>query len=299
MSTISATRRPATSPAPRRTSRRSPVPRIVWHLVCAALLLIMLYPVVWLLSMSVKPTTEIIGSISIIPKQFAPENYTEAFRGLAGVSVWQFLTNSLTVSILAVIGNVVACSLAAYAFARLRFRLRAPLFAFMIATIMLPTHVVLIPQYTIFNHLGLVGTFVPLILPKFLAVDAFFVFLMVQFMRGLPAELGDAARIDGAGPIRIFWSVILPLTRPAIITTSIFTFIWTWNDFLSQVIYLNDPQKYTLPMALSLYIDQQSQDSYGAMMAMSVLTLVPIGAFFFAFQRYLVEGVSTSGMGGA
>jgi multiple sugar transport system permease protein len=172
------------------------------------------------------------------------------------------------------------------------------LFAVMLATIMLPAHVVLIPQYTIFNELGFVDTFLPLALPKFLATDAFFIFLIVQFMRGLPEDLADAARIDGCGPVRTFSYVVLPLSRPALVTTAIFTFIWTWNDFLSQLIYLNTPEKYTLPLALRLFIDQTSESSYGPMFAMSVLTLLPIGLFFLAFQRFLVEGVTTSGMGG-
>jgi multiple sugar transport system permease protein len=212
--------------------------------------------------------------------------------------VWRFFANSLIISVGCVVGNLISCSLAAYAFARLRFRLRGPLFAFMIATIMLPPHVVLIPQYIIFNKLGMIDTFWPLVLPKFLGTDAFFVFLIVQFMRGLPRELADAARIDGCGPIRAFGYVILPLAKPALVTTAIFTFIWTWNDFLSQLIYLNDPAKYTLPLALRLFIDQTSVSSYGPMFAMSVLTLLPIGLFFFAFQRLLVEGVATSGMNG-
>ncbi|MFC7479512.1 carbohydrate ABC transporter permease [Luedemannella flava] len=219
-------------------------------------------------------------------------------RGMAGVSVWRFLGNSLIVSTGAVIGTVISCSLAAYAFAWLRFRLRGPLFAFMIATIMLPVHVVLIPQYTIFQWLDLVDTFWPLILPKLLATDAFFVFLIVQFMRGLPRDLADAARLDGCGAVRVFGHVVLPLTRPALATTAIFTFIWSWNDFLSQLIYLNTPDNYTLPLGLRLFIDQTSQTSYGAMMAMSVLTLIPIALFFVVFQRLLVEGVATTGMNG-
>ena len=280
-------------------ARRPRVSRTVWHVVCLALLALMLYPIAWQVGMSFKTTDEILHGTALLPKSFNLQNYGVTFRGMAGISAWQFLLNSLIISGLAVIGNVATCSLAAYAFARLRFRLRGPLFAFMLVTIMLPQHVVLIPQYIIFNKLHMVGSFLPLVLPKFLATDAFFVFLIVQFMRGLPAELGDAARVDGAGPIRTFSSIILPLSRPALISTAIFTFIWTWNDFLSQLIYLNNPKTYTLPMALSLYVDQTDTSSYGAMFAMSVLTIIPIGAFFFAFQRYLVEGVSTSGMGGA
>jgi len=272
--------------------------RIAWHAVCVAALILLLYPIAWLVSASVKPANEILSSMRLWPETVILGNYAEVLRGMAGVSVWQFLLNSLIVSVGSVIGTVVSCSLAAYAFAWLRFRLRGPLFAFMIMTILLPVHVLLIPQYTIFQRLGLVDTFWPLILPKVLATDAFFVFLIVQFMRSLPRELGDAARIDGCGPIRAFAYVVLPLTRPALVTTAIFTFIWSWNDFLSQLIYLNSPETYTLPLALRLFIDQTSQTSYGAMMAMSVLTLIPIALFFFAFQRLLVEGVATSGLNG-
>jgi pectin-derived oligosaccharide transport system permease protein len=272
--------------------------RIAWHLACLAVLAVLLYPLAWLVANSFKPAEEIVSSLSLLPEKIVLGNYGEAMEGSGGVSFWRFFANSIVVAALSVAGNLVSCALAAYAFARLRFRLRGPLFAFMLATIMLPPHVVLIPQYTIFNQLGMIDTFWPLVLPKFLAVDAFFIFLIVQFMRSLPVELSDAARIDGCGPIRAFAYVILPLSKPALVTTAIFTFIWTWNDFFTQLIYLNDPQKYTLPLALRLFVDQTSETSYGAMFAMSVLTLLPIGLFFLAFQRMLVEGVSTSGLGG-
>jgi multiple sugar transport system permease protein len=272
--------------------------RIAWHATCVAALGVLLYPVLWLLTASVKPASEILSSLRLWPERVILGNYVEVLRGMAGVSVWQFLRNSLIVSVGSVLGTVVSCSLAAYAFAWLRFRLRGPLFAFMVMTILLPVHVLLIPQYTIFQRLHLVDSFWPLVLPKLLATDAFFVFLIVQFMRALPRELGDAARMDGCGSVRVFAHIVLPLTRPALVTTAIFTFIWSWNDFLSQLIYLNTPRNYTLPLALRLFIDQTSQTSYGAMMAMSVLTLVPIALFFFAFQRLLVEGVATSGLNG-
>ena len=142
------------------------------------------------------------------------------------------------------------------------------------------------------------NTFWPLVLPKFLATDAFFVFLMVQFVRGLPRELDESATVDGCGPFRTFRYVIAPLLRPALITTAIFTFIWTWNDFFTQLIYLNSPSKFTLPLALQIFVDQTSSSAFGPMFAMSVLALVPIGLFFLAFQRFLVEGVSTSGLKG-
>jgi multiple sugar transport system permease protein len=274
------------------------VKRLVWHGICVVALLILLYPLVWLLTASVKPDAEILHSLSVVPHKVIVDNYTGIFHGSAGQSVWLLFGNSLIVSLGSVVGNLISCTLAAYAFSWLRFRLRGVLFGFTIATIMLPVHVVLIPQYTIYQQLGLVDTFWPLILPKLLGTDAFFVFLIVQFMRGLPKDLGDAARIDGCGPVRVFGHIVLPLTRPALVSTAIFTFIWSWNDFLSQLIYLNSPQMYTLQLGLRLFVDQTSQTAYGAMMAMSVLSLLPIALFFAVFQRMLVQGVSTTGMNG-
>jgi multiple sugar transport system permease protein len=271
---------------------------LVWHLVVIAVLLVLLYPVIWLVSTSFKPAGEVLAGLALLPREPTGSNYTEVFDGVGGFSVWHYFGNSLVIACGAVVGNVLSCSLAAYAFGRLHFRGRGPMFGFMLITIMLPHHVVLIPQYVIFQKMEMVNTFWPLILPKFLATDAFFVFLMVQFIRSLPRELDEAATLDGCGPVGVFRHVILPLLRPAIITTAIFTFIWTWNDFFSQLIYLNDPEKFTLPLALQLFIDQATQSAYGPMFAMSVLALVPIGLFFLAFQRFLVDGVSTSGLKG-
>jgi multiple sugar transport system permease protein len=279
-------------------SGRTRTVTVVKHLGLLAALLVLLYPLAWLLATSLKPANEVLTSLKLLPSHLEWSNYTTALDGVSGVSVSRLLLNSLLISVGSVIGNVVSCSLAAYAFARLRFRMRGPMFGFMIATMMLPHHAVLIPQYIIFNKLGMVDTYWPLILPKFLATEAFFVFLIVQFMRGLPRELDEAARIDGCGPFRIFWSVVLPLTRPALITTAIFTFIWSWNDFFTQLIYLFDPEKFTITLALRNFVDQSSTSAYGPMFAMSVISIVPIVLFFFAFQRYLVQGMATSGLKG-
>jgi len=168
-------------------------------------------------------------------------------------------------------------------------------FAIMLMTIMLPFHVVVVPQYIIFNQLGWVNTFVPLILPKFLATDAFFVFLMVQFIRGIPSELDEAARIDGCGHWRIFSRVMLPLMGPAIATTAIFTFIWTWSDFFTPLIYLTNPLAYTVPVALRSFLDATAGSNWGAMFAMSVVTLLPLFLVFLFGQRFLVKGIATTG----
>lgn len=272
--------------------------RVLWHVVVIGALLVLLYPLVWLVSTSFKPATEVLSTLSLLPREPTGDNYAQVFDGVGEFGVLHYFWNSLLVSVGAVAGNVASCSLAAYAFARLHFRGRGPLFGFMMITIMLPHHVVLIPQYVIFQQLDVVNTFWPLVLPKFLATDAFFIFLMVQFIRTLPRELDEAATLDGCGPVGTFRHVILPLLRPALITTAIFSFIWAWNDFFSQLIYLNDAEKFTLPLALQLFIDQATESAFGPMFAMSVLALLPIGLFFLAFQRFLVDGVATSGLKG-
>jgi multiple sugar transport system permease protein len=188
--------------------------------------------------------------------------------------------------------------MAAYAFARIRFRGVSVFFTAMIGTLLLPFHVLIIPQYILFQKIGLVDTYVPLLIGKFLAVEAFFVFLMVQFIRNLPRELDEAARIDGAGHIRIFVSIIVPLIRPSMITAAIFSFIWTWNDFLGPLLYITSPEKYPLPIALRLYNDATSTSDYGATATVAMLALVPILLFFVVFQRFLVAGVATQGLKG-
>jgi multiple sugar transport system permease protein len=207
-----------------------------------------------------------------------------------------YLVNSAIVVLGAIVGNLVSCSMAAYAFARLDFRGRKVLFTIMLMTIMLPIHVVIVPQYVMFSQLGWLNTFLPLIVPKMLATDAFFVFLMVQFIRGIPRELDDAARIDGCGHAGIFLRVILPLMTPALATTAIFTFIWTWNDFYSQLIYLSDPDMYTVPLALRSFVDATMSSSWGSMFAMSVVSLLPVFLAFLIGQRFLVRGIATTGI---
>lgn len=271
---------------------------VLWHVLMVIVVLIVIYPVLWMIGTSFKPAVEIASSISPWPVHFTAGNYPKGWSANPGVTFGRFFLNSAVVAVGAVLGNLVGCSLAAYAFARLRFRFRGVFFAIMIGSILLPYHVLIVPQYVIFKHLGWVNTFLPLIVPKFLATDAFFIFLMVQFMRGIPRELDEAATLDGCGPFRLYRHIMLPLIRPALITTAIFTFVWTWNDYFTQLIYLNNTSKFTLPVGLGLFVDQSGTTSYGPMMAMAVLALLPVFLFFLAFQRLLVEGLSTSGLKG-
>lgn len=282
----------------RRRVTRKKVNSIIWVVVLSALALLVLYPLIWLLFATFKPSSEFGSNPALFPDSPTLQNYVKVAEGIGGTPLWRFFANSLLIAVLAVIGTVVSSAMAAYAFARIRFKGVGIMFAAMIGTMLLPFHVLIIPQYIMFQKIGMVDTYVPLLVGKFLAVEAFFVFLMVQFIRNLPKELDEAARIDGAGHTRIFMSIILPLIRPALITSAIFSFIWTWNDFLGPLLYVTTPEKYPLPIALRLYNDATSSSDFGATVAVSMLALIPILLFFVVFQRFLVAGVATQGLKG-
>jgi multiple sugar transport system permease protein len=285
-------------PARRGLRRRSTAKNVVWLVAMIVLTAIILYPLAWMVSASFKPTSEFGANQGFLPVNPTIDNYFKVLEGVGGVPLWQFFLNSFLLAIGSVIGTVISASLAAYAFARIRFRGGGAWFAVMIGTLLLPFHVLIIPQYMLFRSLDLVDTFAPLLVGKFLATEAFFVFLIVQFIRALPRDMDEAARIDGCGHGRIYWSIILPLIKPALVTASIFAFIWSWNDFLGPLLYLNSTEKYPLPLALRVFNDQTSTSDYGATVAVSVLALLPILLFFIVFQRFLVEGVSTQGLKG-
>ena len=272
----------------------SRVRSVLKHTAMIAVSFVMIYPLLWLLVSSFRPTEIIFRTPGLWLNDLVIENYTQGWFAL-GQPFGHYIVNSAIVVVGAVIGNLFACSLAAYAFARLKFRLKTLWFSIMLVTVMLPIHVVLVPQYILFNKLGWVNTFVPLILPKFLATDAFFIFLMVQFIRGIPRELDEAARIDGCGHWRIFSRVLMPLMGPALATCAIFTFIWTWSDFFTPLIYLTDPNSYTVPVALKGFLDATSGSNWGAMFAMSIVTLIPLFLVFLFGQRFLVKGIATTG----
>jgi multiple sugar transport system permease protein len=266
------------------------------HLILITLLGIMLYPVIWMIFSALRPEAEIFGDMGFIPTNWTLDNFVRGWQLYGDLTFTQFYINSFIICALAIIGNLLACSMAAYAFARLDFAFKWPLFAIMLVTMMLPIHVQLIPQYIFFLNIGWVNTILPLVVPKFLATDAFFIFLMVQFMRSLPAELEQAAVVDGASYWQRYWRIILPLTMPALATTAVFTFINTYNDFFSQLIYLTDTDRMTVPVALRLFLDPSGgQSSFGGLFAMVLVSIGPVLGFFLASQRLLTKGIATQG----
>lgn len=265
-----------------------------WHVLMLVAALVMLYPVIWMVVASFRPANQVLSSAGLNFSELTGQNYVDGWHALThtfDLYIW----NSAIIVFGSVLGNLVSCSLAAYAFARIEFRGRALFFGIMLMTIMLPVHVIIVPQYILFSYFGWINSFLPLIVPKLLATDAFFIFLMVQFIRGIPRELDEAARIDGCGHGRIFLLIILPLMVPALVTTALFTFIWTWNDFYSQLIYLTRPAVYSVPVALRSFVDSMAQTNWGSVFAMSVVSLIPILLVFLVGQKFIIRGIATTG----
>lgn len=282
----------------RAMHRKRKIMSRVKFVVLFAFALLILYPLLWMLASSFKPESDIFKNMGLIPQTFTMENYKIGWQSNGRVTFGTYFKNSILISVLCVVGNLVSCTLAAYAFARLRFRFKKLLFALMMMTLMLPQHAIIVPQYVYFYKLGWIDTVMPLVVPKFLATDAFFVYLLIQFMRGIPRELDEAAIVDGCSTYGVFFRIILPLCRPAFVTTVIFTFMWSWNDFFTQIIYLRQVENYTVTLALRMFIDSTARSAYGAMFAMSLLSMLPIMILFVFFQKQLIEGVATSGLKG-
>ncbi|MCW5882938.1 MAG: carbohydrate ABC transporter permease [Anaerolineae bacterium] len=294
----------AATPAPvsvRTTKSRSsgkPGRTFLYHAAVVVFGFVMVYPLLWLFASSFKGPTEIWTQVaSLIPRDFTLNNYVKGWAGFGGISFSTFFTNSFIYAGIGTVFVVLSSAVVAYGFSRIRFKGRGFWFTCMLLTLMLPVQITIIPQYIIWSKLNLLNTWIPLLLPK-LCGQAFFIFLIMQFIRGIPKELDEAARIDGCGQFSIFYRIILPLIVPALITSAIFSFYWTWEDFLTPLVYLNSPKLYTVSLALRSFADPSGQTDWGAIFAMSALSLVPVFVIFVLFQRYLVEGIATTGIKG-
>lgn len=266
------------------------------HLLLIVLSLLMLYPVIWWVGASLKTTAE-MSSPSIWPSKLIWENYTEGWQFSPEFTFGRFFGNTLIMEFWNVLGGVLTSAIVAYGFARLSFKFRGALFSILLLTMMLPGQVTIVPQYILYNKLQLMDSYIPLILPHFFGGGAFFIFLLVQFIRGIPRELDEAAKIDGASVYVIFYRIVLPLIKPALVTVAIFTFIWSWDDFFAQMLYLNSVGKFTVSLALRMYVDQ-FEIQWGRLLAMSLLSVMPSVVLFFFAQKHFVEGIATTGLKG-
>ncbi|MBB6633463.1 carbohydrate ABC transporter permease [Cohnella thailandensis] len=260
--------------------------------------ILMLYPVLWMVFSSFKDNSEIFAkSFSLFPTEWKFGNYAAGWKGFGSYTFATFFKNSFIVVLIYTVGAVLSSAFIAYGFARMEFAGKKFWFACMIATLMLPQEVIMVPQYIVFQWLGWVNTFLPLTVPSFFGIP-FFIFMLVQFMRSIPAELDNAAKIDGCNSFMIFYRIILPLTLPGLMTAAIFAFYWHWQDFIGPLLYLSRPDLYTVSLALKMFSDPDTSSNWGGMIAMSVLSLVPVIVIFFCFQRYIVEGITAGGVKG-
>lgn len=279
--------------------KRRMISTTVYHVFVMGLGIVMIYPLLWMIFSSFKPTNTIFTTAqNLFPTQWTLENYANGWRGFGKVGFSQFFGNSFFISVIATVGTVLSSSIVAYGFARMKFFGRKILFAAMLVTMMLPAQVLMIPQYLWYQKLGWVGTYLPLIIPYFFATQGFFVYLMVNFINGIPKDLDEAAKIDGCSTYGIYLRIILPLIVPALITAGIFSFIWRWDDFLSALLYVNESEMYPVSLALKLFCDPGSSSDYGAMFAMSTLSVLPVMLIFIFLQKYLVEGIASTGLKG-
>ncbi|MBT9778566.1 ABC transporter permease subunit [Clostridium sp. MCC353] len=271
---------------------------VIFHVVVGGVAVLMFYPIIWMFFSSFKETRLVMTTVTqLFPKEWTLDNYFTGWKGFGGITFATFFKNSLVITLLSTTGAVLSSSMVAYGFARIQFKGKNALFFCMIITMMLPHQVIMIPQYIIFNMLGWVNTALPIVVPSWFA-KAFFIFMIMQFIEGVPRELDEAARIDGCSDYSIFTHIIVPLVRPAMVTCAIFEFYWKWDDYMGSLLYLNSPQKYTVAIALKNFTDPMSSSDYGAMFAMCVLSLLPVIIIFLLLQKYIVEGVASSGIKG-
>lgn len=282
--------------------RGAAVRNLAIHAVLLVLSALFMLPLLWMLVTAVKPLDETMTSPPIwVPSHLEVGNFWKAFaynsKDLGYVPFLVYGRNTLFVTVLAVIGAVVSNSLVAYSFARIPWRGREFLFGLTLATMMVPGPVLMVPMYALFKEFGWIGTFRPLWVPSFFG-SAFNIFLLRQFLRTIPIELSEAAKLDGASEWRTFIDVIMPLAKPAIVVIAVFTFLWAWNDFLGPLLYLTDQQTFTLSMGLEFFQSQHTGTPWNLLMAASLIVIVPVIVVFFFAQRVFLEGIATTGLKG-
>ncbi len=278
-------------------ARKQKLLRLLTHLILLVGGVVFALPLFWQLSTSLKPVTQVYNyPPEWIPRPITWSNYPESMKI---VPFGLFFRNTTVIAFFGILGQVLSCSMAGFAFARLRWWGRDVLFALMLSTMMLPYHVTMIPQFILFRHFGWVNTLLPLIVPRLFA-GAFFTFLMRQFFSTIPRDLDDAAKVDGASIFRIYWQIILPMSKPTLATVAIFTFNSVWNEYLPALIYLNTTEKFTVSLGLAAF---QARASLGGlrwelMMAATTIVLSPVLIAFVFLQKYFIQGIVITGVKG-
>jgi len=276
-----------------------PLDKIIAYTVLVLLGILMVYPLIWLFFASFKTNENLFGSTGLLPNKFVWSSYINGWKGTGQLTFGTFFYNTVLMTVPTVLFTVFSSAIVAYGFARFTFPFKKILFMLMISTLMLPSAVIIIPRYMLFRNLHWLDSYLPFIVPSIFACYPFFIFMMVQFFRGLPKELDESAEIDGCNPFVTFVKILIPLSKPALFSAAIFQFIWTWNDFFNALIYINSVKKFTLSLALRMSLDTTGGiTSWNQVIAMSILTIMPPVLIFFFAQSYFVEGIATTGIKG-
>ena len=278
---------------------KSKIKEVIYHILVTFGAIVMVYPLLWMLLSSFEPTDMVLPTAAkLIPETWTLDNYIRGWKGFMGYSFGTFFANSFFISITSTFGTLLSSAFVAYALQRLKFKMRGLLFILVLSTMMLPAQILMIPQFMWYRHLNWVGTYFPMVLPYFFAIQGFFIYLIMNFIGGIPGSLDEAAKIDGCSYYGIFFRIILPLIVPALVTSAIFSFIWRWDDYLSALLYVNRASMRPVSLALQLFNDPSSGSDIGSTLAMSTLSIVPATIIFLIFQKSLVEGIASTGIKG-
>ena len=273
--------------------------RIITYIFLIFVGFFMVYPLVWLFFSTFKSNTELFGSISFIPESFSWEAFVQGWKGSGQYTYTTFYLNTFALVLPTVIFTVLSTGIVSYGFARFKFPGRKVLFMLMISTLMLPDAVIIIPRYLIFNQLNWIDTYMPFWVPAIFACYPFFIFMQMQFLRGIPRELDESACVDGCNPFMTYVRILFPLMKPAMFSVIIFQFLWRWNDYFNNLIYISSVKRFTLSLALKMSIDSQGAvTQWNEVLAMSFVSMIPPTLLFFFAQKYFVEGITTSGLKG-
>lgn len=283
---------------PRRKLRKRNSVSVGLYIAVLVVGLVMLLPIVWMFFATFKSNEEIFGSLKLLPSHWSLQPYIDGWNVNGRVTYAMFYINTFVLTIVTTLITVFIAALVAYGFARFKFPMKKVLFTILISTLMLPNAVLMIPRYSIFNTLGMLDSYMPFYMQALLGCYPFFIFMLIQFLRGVPRDLDESAYIDGCSEIGVLTKILLPLLKPALFSAALFQFMWTYNDYTNVLIYINSVKKYTLSLALRLSLDSESVVQWNKVMAMSFLSMVPLGILFFAAQKYFVEGMMTGAIKG-
>lgn len=268
------------------------------YLLLIALGIIMTYPLLWMFGASFKTNAELFSSASIIPHQPTLDGYRNGYKGYEGMTLFHFMGNTYKFVIPKVIVTVISATITAYGFARFQFVGKRIFFAVLLSTLFLPQVVLNAPQYILFNEVGWLNSYLPIVIPSALAGDTFFVYMLIQFLRGIPRELEEAAEIDGCNVVQRLWFVIVPMLKPSIVSCALFQFMWASNDFMGPLIYINSVRKYPVSIFLRMSMDTETGFDWNRILAMSLIAMIPSLLVFFISQDSFVDGIAAGGVKG-